>query len=114
MKWLLFWLALPLAAGDLRVGRAAVKITPPAGMPMAGYYSIRLNEGVHDDLFAKAIVLEKDGAPPLPPAARIDRTAPLIRAVPSPRREPWGCLSSEPRPEGSGQQSRARERAVAG
>ncbi len=61
MKWLLLWLALPLAAGDLRVGRAAVRITPPAGMPMAGYYSIRLNEGVHDDLFAKAIILEKDG-----------------------------------------------------
>ena len=48
-------------AGDLRVGRAAVKITPPAGMPMAGYYYVRLNEGVHDDLHAKAVVLEKDG-----------------------------------------------------
>jgi hypothetical protein len=48
-------------AGDLRAGRAAVKITPPAGMPMAGYYYVRLNEGVHDDLYAKAVVLEKDG-----------------------------------------------------
>lgn len=28
---------------------------------MAGYYSIRLAEGVHDDLFAKALVFEKDG-----------------------------------------------------
>src|SRR6478609_9622254 len=52
---------LPSFAGDLRVGRAAVKITPPAGMPMAGYYYVRLNEGVHDDLHAKAVVLEKDG-----------------------------------------------------
>jgi hypothetical protein len=58
---LLLLLALPALAGELRVGRAAVKITPPAGMPMAGYYSIRLNEGVHDDLFAKAIVLEHGG-----------------------------------------------------
>ena len=51
----------PAVAGDLRVGRAAVKITPPAGMPMAGYYYVRLNQGVHDDLHAKALVLEKDG-----------------------------------------------------
>lgn len=50
-----------LAAG-LRVGRAAVKITPPPGVPMAGYYRIRLNEGVHDDLYAKALVLDKDGS----------------------------------------------------
>jgi hypothetical protein len=28
---------------------------------MAGYYSIRLAEGTHDDLYAKAVVLEKDG-----------------------------------------------------
>jgi hypothetical protein len=52
---------LPCWAGDLHVGRAAVKITPPAGIPMAGYYSIRLAEGVHDDLYAKAVVFEKDG-----------------------------------------------------
>src|SRR5205085_6788106 len=32
-----------------------------AGMPMAGYYYVRLNEGIHDDLHAKALVLEKDG-----------------------------------------------------
>jgi neutral ceramidase len=51
----------PAFAGELRAGRAAVKITPPAGMPMAGYYYVRLNEGVHDDLYAKALVLEKDG-----------------------------------------------------
>lgn len=48
-------------AGELQVGAAGVKITPPLGVPMAGYYSERLAEGVHDDLYAKAIVLEKDG-----------------------------------------------------
>lgn len=46
---------------DLRVGAATVVITPPAGTPMAGYYHMRAAEGVHDDLTAKAIVLETGG-----------------------------------------------------
>src|ERR1700740_3400114 len=45
------------SAQTLRVGTAEVVISPPAGMPMAGYYSTRLSTGVHDDLHAKAIVL---------------------------------------------------------
>ncbi|MDZ4797376.1 MAG: neutral/alkaline non-lysosomal ceramidase N-terminal domain-containing protein [Bryobacteraceae bacterium] len=45
------------AAEDLRVGRAAVVITPEAGVPLAGYYSTRFANGVHDDLQAKAIVI---------------------------------------------------------
>jgi len=63
MRFACLFLSLvsPVIAADLRAGRAAVKITPPAGMPMAGYYYVRLNEGVHDDLHAKALVLEKDG-----------------------------------------------------
>src|SRR4051812_27964495 len=55
-------LAAPAPAGELRVGAAAVVITPPAGTPMAGYYFERAAEGVHDDLHAKALVIEKDGA----------------------------------------------------
>jgi len=51
----------PAWAGDLRVGRAEVNITPPVGMPMGGYFYIRLSTGGHDDLHAKALVLEKDG-----------------------------------------------------
>jgi hypothetical protein len=35
-----------------------VEITPPAGTPMAGYYFVREADGVHDPLYAKAIVLE--------------------------------------------------------
>ncbi len=64
MRPLLALLLLPAAlpAGELRVGRAAVRITPPPGMPMAGYYYNRGAEGVHDDLYAKAIVLDQDGA----------------------------------------------------
>jgi neutral ceramidase len=48
-------------ADELQVGAASVDITPPVGTPMAGYYAERLSKGVHDPLFAKAIVLERDG-----------------------------------------------------
>lgn len=49
-------------APDLRAGASAVVITPPAGTPMAGYYNERAAEAVHDDLFAKALVLEQGGS----------------------------------------------------
>lgn len=49
------------AAAELRVGRAAVVITPPVGAPMAGYYYNRGAEGTHDDLHAKALVFEAGG-----------------------------------------------------
>jgi neutral ceramidase len=52
---------LPADAAELRIGAAAVKITPLPGTPMAGYYHARAADGVHDDLFAKALVLEVDG-----------------------------------------------------
>ncbi len=58
---LLTLLGVPAWGGELRVGAAAVKITPPVGAPMAGYYHAREAEGVHDDLYAKAVVLEQDG-----------------------------------------------------
>ncbi len=44
-------------AQTLQVGTGQSVITPPTGMPMAGYYSTRLLQGVHDDLHAKAIVI---------------------------------------------------------
>lgn len=57
--------ALLLAAGlpallraELKAGAAQVRITPPAGVPMAGYYNNRYATGVHDDLHAKALVLD--------------------------------------------------------
>src|SRR5690349_14214804 len=58
----MFLLASTSRGAGLRVGAAAVVITPEVGTPMAGYYSARAAEGVHDDLFANAIVLEQDGA----------------------------------------------------
>jgi len=61
---LLIWVAIGSTgfAGELRVGVAEVSITPPVGIPMAGYYSERGAQGVHDDLHAKAIVLDCSGA----------------------------------------------------
>lgn len=46
------------AQAELKVGTGAVVITPPQGIPMAGYYSLRGSEGVHDDLYAKTLVFD--------------------------------------------------------
>jgi hypothetical protein len=54
-------ITLSAFADDLKIGAAAVKVTPPIGTPMAGYYSERGVEKIHDDLYAKALVIEKDG-----------------------------------------------------
>jgi neutral ceramidase len=51
-------LTAPGLAAELRVGAAAVVITPPEGTPLAGYYSERGSKTVLDDIYAKAIVLE--------------------------------------------------------
>src|SRR5512141_2361880 len=48
----------PAAAPEFRMGTAAIVITPPKGTPMAGYFSERGSEGVLDDLYAKAAVLD--------------------------------------------------------
>jgi len=45
----------------LQVGVASADITPPLGMPMAGYYSTRLATGIHDRLHAKAIYIRGRG-----------------------------------------------------
>ena len=56
-----FLLVSPAHAGPLTAGVAKKDISPPNGTPMAGYYSARGSEGVHDPLYAKAVVFEKDG-----------------------------------------------------
>jgi hypothetical protein len=48
-------------AGEVRVGVAATEITPPVGIPLAGYYHERGADGVLDPLFSKAMVVEHDG-----------------------------------------------------
>ncbi|MBM3834278.1 MAG: hypothetical protein FJ403_13625 [Verrucomicrobia bacterium] len=58
---LLVFCAAPLAAAApdaLKAGASAVKITPPVGINMAGYYFDRAAEGTHDDLYSKALVIE--------------------------------------------------------
>jgi len=52
---------MDLRAEELRVGAAAVSITPPVGIGLAGYYFERGADGTNDDLFAKALVLDMDG-----------------------------------------------------
>jgi hypothetical protein len=49
-------------AGELRAGVAEVAITPPTGIPMAGYYAERGAQSIHDDLHAKTIVLDVGGS----------------------------------------------------
>ncbi len=62
MKTLVAIMAVGLAwAGDFRAGTARVKITPPDGTPMAGYFHERGSTGVHDDLWARALVVESGG-----------------------------------------------------
>ena len=51
----------PLVTANIRVGVAAVEITPPLGSPMAGYYSARGCTGVHDPLRASAMVIDQNG-----------------------------------------------------
>ena len=46
---------------QIRAGAAVEPITPPERIPMAGYYHKRESTGVHDDLFARALVLEQNG-----------------------------------------------------
>jgi hypothetical protein len=58
--FLCLWICLMSSADDdLQVGAAKVKITPPLGVPMAGYYHGRGADGVHDDLFARTIVIQQ-------------------------------------------------------
>lgn len=53
--------ALPSQAADPRIGVATTDITPPLGIPMAGYYHTRGADGVLDPLFSKAMVIEQNG-----------------------------------------------------
>jgi neutral ceramidase len=55
------WLLAITAHAELRAGAAAVRITPDQPTPLAGYYNTRLATNTHDELHAKAIVLEQAG-----------------------------------------------------
>jgi hypothetical protein len=53
--------ALQNLAADCRVGAALTDITPPLGIPLAGYYHERGADGVLDPLYSKALVIESGG-----------------------------------------------------
>ena len=57
----LFFVSSMAFAGEFRVGAARVDITPADGTPLGGFYKFRGSAGVLDPLFAKTIVMEKDG-----------------------------------------------------
>src|SRR5690242_18865560 len=44
-------------AQGLQVGAAEIKINPPMEAFLAGYHQNRKSTGIHDDLFAKAVVV---------------------------------------------------------
>ncbi|MEN6561778.1 MAG: hypothetical protein ABFD52_13490 [Acidobacteriota bacterium] len=46
------------AEAALKVGVGETIITPPAGMAMAGYRRTEVSKGVHDDLFARSLLVE--------------------------------------------------------
>ncbi len=50
-----------IPATEFRAGAAASKITPPVGSIMGNSYGITVSEGVHDDLYARALVFEYNG-----------------------------------------------------
>ncbi len=57
------WVAACAAhAEPPRAGLAAVDITPPLGIPLAGYYHTRGADGILDPLYCKVLVLESAGA----------------------------------------------------
>ncbi len=62
---LAFWMVtcfsiarMPAAAESLQLGVAAVTISPPPGIGLAGYYHERGSDGTLDDIHAKAMVLD--------------------------------------------------------
>src|SRR5208283_3222578 len=46
------------AAPGLKIGVASATITPFLDVPLEGYYYPRMPDGVHDDLHAKALVID--------------------------------------------------------
>lgn len=57
IAWLTAWPVFAQAP-SLQIGTGSSVITPFLDQPLAGYYYPRFAEGVHDDLYAKAIVFD--------------------------------------------------------
>ena len=46
-----------LCAGEFKAGFARIDITPPVGIPLAGYYHRRVSDGVLDPLYARCLAI---------------------------------------------------------
>ena len=44
-----------------QIGYAQEIYTPPTGVDLSGYFNVRLNEGMYDDLYAKALMIQSKG-----------------------------------------------------
>jgi hypothetical protein len=68
-------------AAPLRVGLAAVEITPPVGTPLGGYAARNgaASTGVADPIMARALVLDDGGGPVALVATDLIGTSPAIR-----------------------------------
>ena len=44
---------------QLKAGFHRIKITPPLGLKVPGYYTVRISDGIHDDLFCNAVAFEQ-------------------------------------------------------
>ena len=44
-----------------KIGYAQEIFTPPTGVDLAGYFNLRLNEGMYDDLMVKCVAFELNG-----------------------------------------------------
>jgi len=51
--------AAPAAVEPLQLGLARQVISPPPGVPLAGYFNPRWNRGINDDLFVRACLFQQ-------------------------------------------------------
>ena len=72
---------------QLCAGFARVNITPPMGMPIAGYYQVRLAEKVLDELEANAVAVAA-GEEKLLRSAPASRKTTFSSPAPTPTRAP--------------------------
>jgi neutral ceramidase len=90
LAFLLLFIVGTASAQGLRVGVAAVDITPPVGAPLAGYYTNREATGIHDPLHAKAMVIDVGGTKVAIVACDL-----VCRAISIWRRGPWSSRRSD-------------------
>ena len=64
LVWGLMFAGVAHGDGTILVGASSADVNPPPGICMGGYNRNRLTTGVHDNLYAKAVVFD-DGKTPV-------------------------------------------------